>query len=152
MQAGHPEPRRFCPLLVTFIPMLTDTGGNAGSQSSTSIIRGMTLGEIQLRDLPRVVWKETRISLLCGTALGLVNFIRLMIVYPGQLMICLTVVLSLFVTVLLAQVIGCILPLIAEKLHLDPAIMAAPLITTIVDAVSLVVYFQIACSLLSGVG
>ncbi len=140
------------PLLVTFIPMLTDTGGNAGSQSSTSIIRGMTLGEIQLRDLPRVVWKETRISLLCGTALGLVNFIRLMIVYPGQLMICLTVVLSLFVTVLLAQVIGCILPLIAEKLHLDPAIMAAPLITTIVDAVSLVVYFQIACSLLSGVG
>ena len=137
------------PLLVTFIPMLTDTGGNAGSQSSTSIIRGMTLGEIQLRDLPRVVWKETRISLLCGTALGLVNFIRLMIVYPGQLMICLTVVLSLFVTVLLAQVIGCILPLIAEKLHLDPAIMAAPLITTIVDAVSLVVYFQIACSLLS---
>ena len=140
------------PLLVTFIPMLTDTGGNAGSQSSTSIICGMTLGEIQLRDLPRVVWKETRISLLCGTALGLVNFIRLMIVYPGQLMICLTVVLSLFVTVLLAQVIGCILPLIAEKLHLDPAIMAAPLITTIVDAVSLVVYFQIACSLLSGVG
>ena len=140
------------PLLVTFIPMLTDTGGNAGSQSSTSIIRGMTLGEIQLHDLPRVVWKETRISLLCGTALGLVNFIRLMIVYPGQLMICLTVVLSLFVTVLLAQVIGCILPLIAEKLHLDPAIMAAPLITTIVDAVSLVVYFQIACSLLSGVG
>lgn len=140
------------PLLVTFIPMLTDTGGNAGSQSSTSIIRGMTLGEIQLRDLPRVVWKETQISFLCGLVLGLVNFIRLILVYPGQPMVCLTVVLSLFVTILLAQVIGCMLPLIAEKLHLDPAIMAAPLITTIVDAVSLVVYFQIACSLLSGIG
>ncbi|MDD3251388.1 MAG: magnesium transporter [Lachnospiraceae bacterium] len=136
------------PLLVTFIPMLTDTGGNAGSQSSTLIIRGMAVGEIEPSDALKVVWKELRVGIVVGVILGLVNYIRLAFMYPGNELICLTVVLSLFATVLLAKTIGCILPIVAKVLRLDPAIMAAPLITTIVDAFSLVIYFQLACRLL----
>lgn len=137
------------PLLVTFIPMLTDTGGNAGSQSSTLIIRGMAVGEIEPSDILQVIWKELRVGIVVGIILGLVNYIRLVIMYPGSEMICLTVVLSLFATVLLAKTIGCVLPIVAKVLKLDPAIMAAPLITTIVDAFSLVIYFQLACHLLN---
>lgn len=137
------------PLLVTFIPMLTDTGGNAGSQSSTLIIRGMAVGEIEPSDILQVIWKELRVGVVVGVILGLVNYIRLVIMYPGSEMICLTVVLSLFATVLLAKTIGCVLPIVAKVLKLDPAIMAAPLITTIVDAFSLVIYFQLACHLLN---
>jgi len=136
------------PLLVSFVPMLTDTGGNAGSQSSTMIIRGMTIGEVASSDIFKVIWKEARVSVVVGLILGLVNFIRLVIQYPGQPLVALTVVLALFATVFLAKVIGGILPILAKRLKLDPAIMAAPLITTIVDAVSLVIYFQIAVELL----
>ena len=136
------------PLLVTFVPMLTDTGGNAGSQSSTMIIRGMAVGEILPGDLLRVIWKELQVGILVGAALGIVNYLQLMVRYPGQAMVCLTVVLSLFATVVLAKTIGCVLPLAAKALRLDPAIMAAPLITTIVDGVSLVIYFQLAVRLL----
>ena len=136
------------PLLVTFIPMLTDTGGNAGSQSSTMIIRGMAVGEIEAGDILRVLWKELRVGVIVGVLLGLVNYIQLVIRFPGQEMLCLTVVLSLLATVMLAKTIGCVLPIVAQVLHLDPAIMAAPLITAIVDAVSLIIYFQLACSLL----
>ena len=136
------------PLLVTFIPMLTDTGGNAGSQSSTLIIRGMAVGEIQLRDFLKVFWKELRVSMLVGVVLSAVNFVRLIITYPGNEMIALTVSLALFVTVLLAKTVGGVLPMAAKLFHADPAIMAAPLITTIVDAISLVVYFNIASALL----
>ena len=136
------------PLLVSFVPMLTDTGGNAGSQSSTMIIRGMTIGEVASSDIFKVIWKEARVSIIVGLILGLVNFIRLVIQYPGQPLVALTVVLALFATVFGAKVIGGILPIIAKRLKLDPAIMAAPLITTIVDAVSLVIYFQIAVELL----
>lgn len=136
------------PMLVTFIPMLTDTGGNAGSQSSTLIIRGMTVGDIKASDIFKVLWKEVRVALICSLILGLVNFIRLMIQYPGNTLICLVIVLSLAFTILLAKTIGCTLPILAQCLHLDPAIMAAPLITTIVDACSLVVYFQIASAIL----
>ena len=136
------------PLLVTFIPMLTDTGGNAGSQSSTMIIRGMAVGEIEARDILRVLWKELRVGIIVGVLLGLVNYVQLVVRFPGQEMLCLTVVLSLLATVMLAKTIGCVLPIVAQVLHLDPAIMAAPLITTIVDAVSLIIYFQLACSLL----
>ncbi|MCD7870942.1 MAG: magnesium transporter, partial [Enterocloster clostridioformis] len=136
------------PLLVTFIPMLTDTGGNAGSQSSTMIIRGMAVGEIEARDILRVLWKELRVGVIVGVLLGLVNYVQLVVRFPGQEMLCLTVVLSLLATVMLAKTIGCVLPIVAQVLHLDPAIMAAPLITTIVDAVSLIIYFQLACSLL----
>ena len=134
------------PLLVTFIPMLTDTGGNAGSQSSTMIIRGMAVGEIEPGDLFKVLWKELRVGIIVGAILGFVNYVRLVILYPGKEM--LTVVLSLMVTVVIAKTIGCVLPIAAKVFHMDPAIMAAPLITTIVDAVSLIIYFQLACSLL----
>ena len=136
------------PLLVTFIPMLTDTGGNAGSQSSTLIIRGMAVGEIQLKDFMKVFWKELRVSMMVGVVLSAVNFVRLIITYPGNEMIALTVALALFVTVLLAKTVGGVLPMAAKLVHADPAIMAAPLITTIVDAISLVVYFNIASVLL----
>ena len=136
------------PLLVTFIPMLTDTGGNAGSQSSTLVIRGMAVGEIRTRDFLRVFWKELRVSMLVGLALSAVNFVRLIFTYPGNEMIALTVALALFVTVLLAKTVGGVLPMAAKLCHADPAIMAAPLITTIVDAISLIVYFQIASALL----
>ena len=136
------------PLLVSFVPMLMDTGGNCGSQSSTMIIRGMAVGEIAVTDILRVVWKEVRVGVLVGVVLSLVNFIRLMLQYPGNTMICLTVVLSLFCTVVAAKTIGCVLPIAAKTLKMDPAIMASPLITTIVDAVSLMVYFDLACRLL----
>ena len=136
------------PLLVTFIPMLTDTGGNAGSQSSTMIIRGMAVGEIEPGDLFKVLWKELRGGIIVGAILGFVNYVRLVILYPGKEMLCLTVVLSLMVTVVIAKTIGCVLPIAAKVFHMDPAIMAAPLITTIVGAVSLIIYFQLACSLL----
>ncbi len=136
------------PLLVSFVPMLTDTGGNAGSQSATMVIRGMTLGEIDITDGLKVVWKEARVSLIVGIILGAVNFVRLIIQYPGKQLIALTVVLALFCTVLVAKIIGGILPIVAKRLKMDPAIMASPLITTIVDAVSLIIYFQIAVELL----
>ncbi|NCB62623.1 MAG: magnesium transporter [Clostridia bacterium] len=136
------------PLLVTFIPMLTDTGGNAGSQSSTLVIRGMAVGEIQMGDFFRVIWKEMRVSLLVGVALSVVNLVRLLIMYPGNELISVTVALALFATVFLAKTVGGCLPMLAKLLHADPAIMAAPLITTIVDAFSLIIYFNIAEALL----
>lgn len=136
------------PLLVTFIPMLTDTGGNAGSQSSTMVIRGMAVGEIEPADFFRVLWKELRVGLIVGIILGFVNYLRLVLLYPGREMLCLTVVLSLIATVVVAKTFGCILPIVAKIFHMDPAIMAAPLITTIVDAISLIIYFQLACRLL----
>lgn len=136
------------PLLVSFIPMLMDTGGNSGSQSSTMIIRGMAVGEIDPSDILQVVWKEVRVGMMVGLVLAVVNFVRLMIQYPGNTMICLTVVLSVFCTVIVAKTIGCTLPIGAKVLKLDPAIMASPMITTIVDAVSLMVYFNLACHLL----
>ncbi|MBQ1190123.1 MAG: magnesium transporter [Lachnospiraceae bacterium] len=136
------------PLLVSFTPMLMITGGNSGSQSSAMIIRGMSLGEIEPTDILRVIWKEVRVGLIAGIILAVCNFIRLMIQYPGNTMISLVVVLSVFVTVVIAKTIGCTLPIAAKVLKADPAIMAGPLITTIVDAVSLIVYFNLACMLL----
>ena len=136
------------PLLVTFIPMLMDTGGNAGSQSSTMIIRGMAVGEIHPMDVLKVLWKEIRVGVLVGVVLACFNFLQLMLRFPGQTMICLTVVLSIFCTVIMAKTIGCLLPIGAKVCRLDPAIMAAPLITTIVDTLSLMVYFTLATTLL----
>ena len=136
------------PLLVTFIPMLTDTGGNAGSQSSTMVIRGLAVGELQLRDFAKVLWKELRVSLIVGVLLSVINFVRLLITNPGNAMVALTVGLAMMVTVVLAKTIGSMLPMLAQKCHLDPTLMAAPLITTIVDAVSLLVYFALAKRLL----
>ena len=125
------------PLLVTFVPMLMDTGGNSGSQASTMIIRGMAIGDIELSDVAKVVWKELRVGMLCGAVLAMANFVRLMIQYPGNTMICLTVVLSVFFTVIIAKTIGCSLPILAKAVHLDPALIASPMLTTIVDAASL---------------
>ena len=136
------------PLLVTFIPMLTDTGGNAGSQSSTLIIRGMAVSEISSRDLFSVLWKEFRVSLVVGSVLSIVNYVRLIITYPGNHLVAVTVAVALFATVLLAKTVGGILPIIAKLCHADPATMAAPLITTLVDAFSLVIYFTVAVRLL----
>ena len=136
------------PLLVSFTPMLMNTGGNSGSQSSAMIIRGMSLGEIEPTDILKVIWKEIRVGLIAGIILAVCNFIRLLIQYPGNTMISLVVVLSVFVTVVIAKTIGCTLPIAAKVLKADPAIMAGPLITTIVDAVSLIVYFNLACMLL----
>ncbi len=136
------------PVLVTCIPMLTATGGNAGSQSSTTIIRAMSIGDVEVSDVWRVFWKECRVSLIVGAVLGIANYIRLIIMYPGQPLVCLVIGLSLIATVVLSKVLGCILPVIAKLLKLDPAMMAAPLISTIVDALSLVIYFTIAALLL----
>ncbi len=136
------------PLLVSFTPMLMNTGGNSGSQSSAMIIRGMSVGEIEPADILKVIWKEIRVGLIAGIILAVCNFVRLLIQYPGNTMISLVVVLSVFVTVVIAKTIGCTLPIAAKVLKADPAIMAGPLITTIVDAVSLIVYFNLACMLL----
>ncbi|WP_308753981.1 magnesium transporter [uncultured Anaerotruncus sp.] len=136
------------PLLVTFIPMLTDTGGNAGSQSSTLVIRGMAVGDIRPADFFQVLWKELRVSLVVGAALSAVNFARLLITHPGSPALAMTVALALFATVVMAKTIGGVLPMAARMLKADPAIMAAPLITTIVDAFALVIYFSVAQALL----
>lgn len=135
------------PLLVSFIPMLTDTGGNVGSQSSTLMIRGMTLGEIKFSDFFKVVFKESATSLLMGIALSAVNFLRVYLVYK-DFTSALVLALAMIATIFMASILGGILPLIAKKLKIDPAIMAAPLITTIVDAAALIIYFLIATSLL----
>ncbi len=131
------------PLLVAFIPMLMDTGGNCGSQSSTLIIRGLATDELEVKDVFKILWKEVRIAVLVGLSLTLVNGLRIFAQYKNLQLAC-TVGLSITVTVILSKSIGCLLPLLAKKLKLDPAIMAAPLITTIVDILSVLVYFNIA--------
>ena len=131
------------PLLVSFIPMLMDTGGNCGSQSSTLIIRGLALGEIQFSDLFRVMFKEFRVSLIVGIALALANGLRILIMYRNT-GLALVIGLSLIATIVISKLIGCVLPLVAKKLHMDPAIMASPLITTLVDTFSILIYFNIA--------
>ena len=137
-----------CVVLTAYIPMIMSTGGNSGSQASTMIIRGMSVGEVEPGDILKVMWKELRVGVICGLVLGLINYVRLMLQYPGNSLICLTVVISIFFTVILAKTIGCVLPIVAKVVHLDPAIMAAPMITTIVDTCSMMIYFQLACWLL----
>lgn len=136
------------PLLVAFIPMLMDTGGNCGSQSSTLIIRGLALDEIHMRDFFKVLWKESRVALLVGTVLAIVNGLRILIQYQDSKM-AIVVGLALFGTVLMAKIIGGILPMIAKKFRLDPAIMAAPIITTIVDTGAVLLYFSIAMKIMN---
>lgn len=135
------------PLLVSFIPMLMDTGGNCGSQSATLVIRGLALGEIRIKDFFRVVFKEFQVSLLVGLLLVPINILWIWFLYKNFL-IAVTVGISLFVTVCVAKMIGCMLPIVAKKCKLDPAIMASPLITTIVDACSIFVYFNVALAIL----
>ena len=143
------------PCLTAFIPMLMDTGGNAGSQASVTVIRGIGLGEIEFSDLFRIIWKEIRVAVLCGICLAVACFAKVMLV-DHLLMhndsvsttVALVVCLSLALTVFLAKLVGCTLPLLAKKLGFDPAVMASPLITTMVDFLSLLIYFTIAVSLL----
>lgn len=135
-------------ILASFIPMLMDTGGNAGSQSSTLIIRGLALGEITIKDYLKVMFKELRVGIIVATVLSIVNFLRIYFFERADVMVGLTVCGSLFCTVIIAKVVGSILPIIAKKLKFDPAIMASPLITTIVDAFALVIYFMLARTLL----
>ena len=134
------------PLLVSFIPMLMDTGGNCGSQSSTLIIRGIALSQIQFKDIFKVIFKEFRVSLIVGAVLAVTNGTRIMIQYQNM-ELALVIALSLIGTVIIAKMIGCMLPLFANKVRLDPAIMASPLITTLVDIFSILIYFNIATML-----
>jgi magnesium transporter len=131
-------------VLAAFIPMLMDTGGNAGAQASTLVIRSIVLGEIEFKDTLKVIWKEIRISLVLGIILASVNFLRLVFLEHQAIPVSLTVSITLLLTVIIAKVIGGSLPLFAKKLKLDPAIMASPLITTIVDTVTLAIYFYLA--------
>ena len=142
-------------VLTAYIPMLMDTGGNSGSQASVTVIRGISLNEIEFRDLPRVLWKEARVALFCGAALSAANFLKLMLVdrmlfhnplvTPTMaLVVCGTLVFTIFA----AKLVGCALPLLAKKIGFDPAVMASPFITTIVDAISLLIYFQFASIIL----
>lgn len=141
--------------LVGFIPMLMDTGGNSGSQASVTVIRGLSLGDIRFPDIFKVIWKELRVSLLCGVSLAAVNFVKILLVdrmlmgnteitIAVDLVVCLTLV----VTVFIAKLVGCTLPMLAQKVGFDPAVMASPFITTIVDAISLLVYFSISMAIL----
>ena len=142
-------------VLTAFIPMLMDTGGNSGSQASVTVIRALSLGELELRDLPKVVWKEIQTAVLCGVALAALCFAKIMLFDRLLLgntditaLTAFVVCATMAVTVLVAKVVGCTLPMVAKKLGFDPAVMASPFITTIVDALSLLVYFGIASALL----
>ena len=136
------------PLLVSFIPMLMDTGGNCGSQASTMVIRALATDELEPKDIFKALWKEARIGVLCGLTLGVVNGLRIYIQY-GDGGIALVIAITLFITAVLSKSLGCILPMLAKACKLDPAYMASPLITTIVDAGSLAIYFNIALVLLN---
>ena len=141
--------------LTAFIPMLMDTGGNSGSQASVTVIRGISLQEIEFKDIFKVVWKELRVAIFCGVTLAAVSFAKIML-FDGMVLgntgitpvVALTVCLTLVLTVICAKIVGCIMPLLAEKLGFDPAVMASPFITTIVDAISLLIYFSFAKALL----
>ncbi len=139
------------PILVSFIPMLMGTGGNCGSQSSTLVIRGMAVDEIKNGDFFKVVWLELRVSLLLSLALAIVNGLRILLQYR-DMTLAVVIALSIMGTVIMSELIGCVLPMLAKKLKLDPAVMAAPLITTIVDAGSILIYFNIACRFIEGIG
>jgi len=134
--------------LTFFIPMLMDTGGNAGGQASVTIIRGLSLGEIEYRDTLKIMWKEVRVALLCGVTLAVANFAKLLLFDKVGIPVALVVCLTLVVVIAIAKFVGCSLPILAKRLGFDPAVMASPFITTIVDALSLLVYFRIATILL----
>lgn len=135
------------PILVAFIPMLMDTGGNCGSQSSTLIIRGLATDEIELKDIFRCWFKEIRVALFVGTVLALINGLRIMLQYQN-ILLAIVIGITLMCTVCISKSLGCILPMLAKRLKLDPAIMASPMITTIVDACSILIYFNVAVMLM----
>ena len=136
-------------ILTSFIPMLMDSGGNAGGQASVTIIRGLSLNDIEFSDILKVIWKEFRASILIGITLAVANFGKLLLIDKVSMTVALVVCLTLVLVIIMAKIIGCTLPIFAKKIGFDPAVMASPFITTIVDAISLFVYFQIAVHLLS---
>ncbi len=137
-----------CVILTAYIPMLMDTGGNAGGQASVTIIRGLSLNEIAFSDILKVVWKEIRVAMLCGVTLAAANFVKLLFFDKVTIPVAAVVCLTLMAAVLIAKIVGCILPMLAKKIGFDPAVMASPFITTIVDALSLLIYFRIATGIL----
>ena len=139
---GFEEALEVMPVLMMFIPMLMDTGGNSGAQSSTLVIRGIALEEIEMADIAKVWWKELRVALLCGGTLSIINFIRVLIMNRSS-SIAFSVSLALYATVIISKSVGCLLPLLAKMIKVDPAVMAAPIITTVVDAGALLVFFGI---------
>ncbi len=141
--AHYEDAMAVMPVLITFIPMLMGVGGNSGSQSSTLVIRGLAVGEIEMKDILRVIFKEVRVGLVVGSLLALVNGIRVWVMYGQDMMLCLALGITIIAIVCIAKSIGCTLPLIAKRLGMDPAIMAAPLISTILDTCSLLVYFRV---------
>ncbi|MPN39577.1 Magnesium transporter MgtE [bioreactor metagenome] len=136
-------------LLSSFIPMLMDTSGNAGSQTSVSVIRGLVLGQIELSDILTVIWKEFRVGIVVGIMVAAVNYVRIVVFFHNS-GIAAVVAVTIFCAVVAAELVGCTLPIIATRFKLDPALMASPMITTIVDAMSLLVYFNIAIRILPG--
>lgn len=146
--SGFEEALSACIVLTGFIPMLMGTGGNSGSQASVTIIRGLSLKEIELSDVFKILWKELRVSIMCGISLCVVNFAKLMIFDQLGVAVALVVSGALLATIVVAKLVGCVLPLLAEKLGFDPAVMASPFITTIVDALSLLIYFALAVMVL----
>ncbi len=147
--SGFEEALSRCAILVAYIPMLMDTGGNAGGQASVTIIRGLSLNEIEFVDILKVMWKEIRVAALCGVSLAAANFVKLLVFDKVSIAVAITVCLTLLLAVLIAKMVGCTLPMFAKKLGFGPAVMASPFITTIVDALSLLVYFAIATRILS---
>ena len=134
--------------LAAFMPMIMGTGGNAGSQSSVTIIRGLSIGEIEMGDIIRIIWKELRVSLLCGITMAIATFGKIMLIEQPGFMTAVVVSLTLVATIVTAKLVGCVLPVLAKRVGFDPAVMASPFITTIVDALSLVIYFRIATMIL----
>ncbi|MBR3684011.1 MAG: magnesium transporter [Lachnospiraceae bacterium] len=147
--ASFEDALSLCSILTVYIPMLMDTGGNAGGQASVTIIRGLSLNEIEFRDAFRVVWKESRVAFLCGVTLAAANFVKLMLLDRVSLTVALVVCITLVISVLVAKIVGCMFPMLAKKIGFDPAVMASPFITTIVDAISLMIYFMIATQMLN---
>jgi magnesium transporter len=146
---GFEDALASCVVLTAFIPMLMDTGGNSGSQASVSVIRALSLDEIEFKDLPKVIFKELRVAVMVGLTLAICNFFKILLIDQTSLLVAFVVCATLFVTVICAKFVGCVLPVVASKLGFDPAVMASPFITTIVDALSLIVYFNIATAFLN---
>ena len=146
-------------VLIAFIPMIMGSGGNAGGQTSVTIIRGLALEEIKMRDIFRILFKELRVSLLCGITLSIATFAKMLLIdwlilknitgtFPEASLVCFVVSLTLLVTIIASKLVGCVLPVLAKRLGFDPAVMASPFITTIVDVLSLLIYFGIAFAIL----
>ncbi|MBO5370735.1 MAG: magnesium transporter, partial [Clostridia bacterium] len=145
-----------CVVLTSFIPMLMDTAGNSGGQTSVTIIRSLSLGDIEMKDIFRIMWKEFRVAVVCGITLAAVNFVKMMLLDysaissdgESAVYVALVVNITLFVTIIIAKLVGSFLPVAAKKIGFDPAVMASPFITTIVDALALLVYFNVAQTIL----